>query len=137
MVRRAFSKPNINLPNKSEKLRQKLLDFNFKDFASKCVFHGKNSRHFTVISQQFLVSETVNCQGCSKHKYLLVFRLPGEPPLANPIIPVVGRALEFGLDPRGLFQKLQKKLGDVYTVTIAGWLDNLLLNFQSLFKYNI
>ncbi|XP_053738425.1 cytochrome P450 7B1 [Synchiropus splendidus] len=47
-------------------------------------------------------------------------RRHGEPPLVNGWIPHVGKALEFGKDARQFLEDHRKKLGDIFTVHIAG-----------------
>lgn len=51
---------------------------------------------------------------------LLCSRRVNEPPLVVGWIPFVGKAVEFGRDAHGFLLQQQKKLGDVFTVLIAG-----------------
>lgn len=58
---------------------------------------------------------------------LLLFKLvagrrlrPGEPPLEQGWIPFIGKAIEFGQNSSGFIVSCQKKLGDVFTVYVAG-----------------
>ncbi|XP_059837882.1 cytochrome P450 7B1 isoform X2 [Hypanus sabinus] len=47
-------------------------------------------------------------------------RRPGEPPVVQGWIPFIGQTIEFGRDSHGFLLSCQRKLGDVFTVYIAG-----------------
>lgn len=62
---------------------------------------------------------------CRCVRQLCLSRRVDEPPLVLGWIPFVGKAVDFGRDAQGFLLQQQKKLGDVFTVLIAG------LNVQS------
>ncbi|XP_041847950.1 cytochrome P450 7B1 [Melanotaenia boesemani] len=47
-------------------------------------------------------------------------RRPGEPPLIKGWIPFIGKALEFHKDAHGFLEQQRRKMGDVFTVLLAG-----------------
>uniref|UniRef100_H2XZI0 Cytochrome P450 n=1 Tax=Ciona intestinalis TaxID=7719 RepID=H2XZI0_CIOIN len=52
----------------------------------------------------------------------------GEPPLVSHWIPFIGSALDFGKAPLEYLQSLQKRLGDVFTIKLAGWNVHVFMN---------
>nr|XP_018672581.1 cholesterol 7-alpha-monooxygenase-like [Ciona intestinalis]XP_026695812.1 cholesterol 7-alpha-monooxygenase-like [Ciona intestinalis]XP_026695813.1 cholesterol 7-alpha-monooxygenase-like [Ciona intestinalis] len=55
-------------------------------------------------------------------------RRAGEPPLVSHWIPFIGSALDFGKAPLEYLQSLQKRLGDVFTIKLAGWNVHVFMN---------
>uniref|UniRef100_H2ZLL6 Uncharacterized protein n=1 Tax=Ciona savignyi TaxID=51511 RepID=H2ZLL6_CIOSA len=55
-------------------------------------------------------------------------RLPGEPPLVSHWIPFVGAALDIGKAPLDYMRSLQRRLGDVFTIKLAGWDVHVFMN---------
>ncbi|KAK9403280.1 cholesterol 7-alpha-monooxygenase [Crotalus adamanteus] len=59
---------------------------------------------------------------CSSLWYVLRVRRrhPGEPPLENGMLPYLGCALQFGVDPLKFLRERQKKHGSIFTCQLAG-----------------
>ncbi|XP_078485364.1 cytochrome P450 7A1-like [Ciona intestinalis] len=55
-------------------------------------------------------------------------RRAGEPPLVSHWIPFIGSALDFGKAPLKYLQSLQRRLGDVFTIKLAGWNVHVFMN---------
>nr|Q9UVC3.1 RecName: Full=Lanosterol 14-alpha demethylase; AltName: Full=CYPLI; AltName: Full=Cytochrome P450 51; AltName: Full=Cytochrome P450-14DM; AltName: Full=Cytochrome P450-LIA1; AltName: Full=Sterol 14-alpha demethylase [Cunninghamella elegans]AAF20263.1 cytochrome P450 [Cunninghamella elegans] len=75
---------------------------------------------FTIISMGYSVLAVGVALTIHILSQLIVPKNPNEPPNVFSLIPVLGNAVQFGMNPVAFLQECQKKYGDVFTFTMVG-----------------